>query len=67
MYNNLLVAVDGSEKALTKAIAVAKTYESSLKIVHVVEIHASPYAHTVLSVYQQQDNNEEETEQNMEH
>ena len=68
LYNNLMVAVDGSEQAknaLAKAIEIAKIHKSPLKIINVVEVHARPYAHSMLST-QPQVKNEEDTYRNAE-
>ena len=57
-----MVAVDGSEQAenaLAKAIEVAKIHKSSLKIINIVEVHAGPYTHSVLSAHQLGQNEEE--------
>ncbi|AXF56929.1 universal stress protein [Salicibibacter kimchii] len=51
LYRNILVAVDGSdqaEHALAKAIEMAKTYEATLKIAHVVEVQGGIYTYDVL-------------------
>lgn len=68
LYNNLMVAVDGSEQAenaLAKAIEAAKVHKSSLKIINVVEVHAGPYTHSMFSAHQQ-GKDEEDTDKDVE-
>ncbi|QQK74685.1 universal stress protein [Salicibibacter cibarius] len=64
LYRNILVAVDGSEQAeqaLAKAIDVAKAQGATLKIAHVVEVHAGPYAYDALDMQKQE--SDKDTEQ----